>query len=148
MPWYSYIGFIICFLAISWLACDFYLQYKMKRIPFMEAVDLIEKYLKNQNKEIDTNGDELFFAQNSSYSCETKAVILRMLEACKNGKITLLGNHGALSERKVDSYDIDRQKIIFINEIPTLHNALNQITFTNLTIEKNEAMQWALKGLL
>lgn len=153
IAWYTCMGFIICFLACMWIFYDFYLQYKMKRIPFMDCIQSIEQYLTKNNKNITVLGDldvldAVHFARESPYSRNTKKIILHVLEACKNGKITLFGQQGVLTDINIDPHHIDKEKIIFTEGLPELHNGFNKIIYNNLTIEKNEAMKWAMKELL
>lgn len=136
IPWYSYMGFIICFLACMWISYDFYLQYKMKRILFMNCIQSIEQYLTKNNKNITVLGelnvlDAIFFARKTLYSPNTKKIILHVLEACKNGKISLFGQQGALpNDISIGSHYINSEKVRFTDDgSPELHDGFNKIIY-------------------
>lgn len=153
MPWYSYTGFIICLVGCMWISCDFYRRYKMKQIPFMHCIQSIEQYLTKNNKKVTRfNGeidvlDAVFFARESPYSPNMKEIILYVLEACRNGEINLFGKQGILNKVYIEPSYIDKDKIVFIDGSPVLHDGFNNVIFTDLMIEKNEAMKWTMKNI-
>lgn len=129
-------------------------NYTKKRIPFMDCIQCIERYLTKNNKNITALGnsdvlDAVHFGQKNIYSPNINKIILHVLEACKNAEITLYGRQGALPDDiSIEPHHIDKTKIIFADGLPELHNGFNKIIYNNLTIEKNEAMKWAIKELL
>lgn len=115
-----------------------------KQIPFMECIWSVEQYLIKNNKNV-TGYDGLFFASESPYSCTTKEIILQALKACKNGEISIFGKQGVLANVPLNRDCLDKDKIVFINDLPVLINNLGVQIFTDWTIDKNEAMKWAMK---
>ncbi len=69
MPWYSNIGLVIAGIGALGLVYDFYQNYKKRTIPIMEAVYLVESYLKKKNAKIKHNiTDVVFWDCESIYS--------------------------------------------------------------------------------
>lgn len=141
MPWYSHIGLVVASVGFLLLALDFYLQYKLKAVPFYEAIIWVEKSLKKTQKNI--QGDKgLFLARGCSYSWIKKEIMAYLFEACQRGKITLFGRGENLPETEIDPVCIDSQRIVFKNNLPIILNYQNDVMFKDLAVDKYELLKW------
>ncbi len=112
MPWYSNIGLVIAGIGALGLVYDFYQNYKKRTIPIMEAVYLVESYLKRKNAKIRYDmADVVFWDSKSIYSGDLKGIMLLIFKACKEDNLALFGKQGALPERKIEPFEIDKPEL-------------------------------------
>lgn len=149
MPWYSYIGFVICGLGFLPLAYDLYEQrYKKRRMSLMDAAAFVASQVRRDRLRL--SFDPLFSVlhwQESRYSHEIKNILSLILEACKRAKLHLLATEGTLRERPVESSCIELERIRFVNDHPVLCDVMGQVTFKDLSLEKSEVIQWIKNSL-
>jgi hypothetical protein len=142
LPWYSYIGFVIIVVSLLFFLLDIYDNIKSK-IDFMNAVNLLLKYLKRKKIELDGGVlESVFFQRDSFYTPRTKEIVLRIIEACKNGEVSLFGDEGLIKNQQIPYYEIDSEKFRFAGEYPVLCDFSGNEVYKNLSLNKTELIKW------
>jgi hypothetical protein len=145
MPWYSNIGLVIAGIGALGFVYDFYQNYKKRTIPIMEAVYLVESYLKKKNVKIRYNtADVVFWDSDSIYSSNIKGIMLLIFKACKEGKLNLFGKQGGLPEIKIEHFEINENKVHCPQKkyLPQINNSQGNPIFVDLTLEKKGLVEW------
>ena len=145
MPWYSNVGFVFISLGLLMICYDLYKNYIQRTLPIMEAVYLIESYLKKKNAKIKYNiTDVVFWDSKSIYSGDIKGIMSLIIQACKEGKLALFGKQGALPERKIEPFEIDKDRIQCREKkyLPQINDNHGKAIFVDLALEKRNFVEW------
>lgn len=144
MPWYFYMGILICAAGFLPLALE---TYKGRKVPLVKAVNFFDHALKRKNKELPFDSYPLFFCSESPYSVHIKHIMILLLRAAQNRKIILVGRVGALLEEKIDPYDINLERIRFVNDLPVLCDFSGKETYCDLRVDRLSFVDWMKKEL-
>ncbi len=132
-------GFFSVLLVIIFVFKLAVLVKNYRRIPIMEAVDMLKSH---PIKDFRLTLEAIFSNQQSEHSTETKQLLLFILEQSKNGKLTLFGKKEYLAEEeKVPPYDIQPERLGFDeNDIPVIRDFDHKILYKELQVDKKELL--------
>lgn len=140
-----YSGVIILVIGISVICYDLYKNYTQRALPFMDAVYLIESYLKKKNVKIKYNiTDVVFWDSESIYSGDVKGIMLLIFKTCQEGKLELFGKQEGLPERKIEPFEIDKDKVQCCEKkyLPQINDNHGKAIFVDLALEKRKLIEW------
>ncbi len=77
-------------------------------------------------------------------SGDVKGIMLLIFKTCQEGKLELFGKQEGLPERKIEPFEIDKDRVQCCEKksLPQINNDQGKPIFVDLALEKRKLVEW------